>query len=309
MGYEHTASSEETAWSQTDSFIFDVWTQYVESALVSRLFTISLSYDNVNKDNVNWLMTLGTVTVREGAGVVISNSSLDVTPLNRHFVDVDVRYIVAETPRHGTLMNLSSGDEFTQRLIDSERLFYQHDGTDTAHDHFTFSLHITAARHQESDPSSSPSQTFSFNITVLPVDDQPFHLVTSSPMMELLQGSSHNITADMLLTLDQDTPPQQIVYTVNVPPTNGHLRHIYLPPTSDVTQFTQLDVNELQLSFVSDASLHNSTFYFHVSDGVHRPLHKVLKCLGGAAVRVLDFRPSGRGFDSRPGCNQEPRST
>jgi len=60
-----------------------------------------------------------------------------------------------------------------------------------------------------------------------------------------------------------------------MPPTNGHLCNADLQPGDDVTQFSQLDVNQLKISFVSDASLDSSAFYFHVSDGVHKPLYKV----------------------------------
>jgi len=66
------------------------------------------------------------------------------------------------------------------------------------------------------------------------------------------------------------------VYKVSIPPTNGHLRNADLPPSDDeVTQFSQLDVNLLKISFMSDASLDSSAFYFHVTDGVHKPLYKV----------------------------------
>ena len=288
VGYMHTATSAETAWSQTDSFIFDVSTQYVESALLSRLFTISLSYDHVNHDNINWLVTLGATAVEEGGNVVIDKSVLDVTRLQRRLtdvVDVDpvVRYIIASPPRHGTLrvsgLNLSTADHFTQQVIDVGRLVYHHDGTDTTSDHFTFSLDLTAVAVSETNLDHH-QHTFTFNISVLSVDDQPFRLMTMSPQIELVQGSAHVITPDLLLTLDDDTPPEQIIYEVNtnIPPTNGRLQNADLS-TDDITQFSQLDIDQLKISFVSDGSTNNSTFYFYVSDGVHRPFYKVIKYL------------------------------
>jgi len=290
VGYEHTATAAETAWSQTDSFVFDVGTQYVESPLRSRLFTISVSYGHVNGDNINWLMTLGTAAVDEGGSVVIGSSTLDVTPLRRRLtdvVDVDavVRYTVVDPPRHGTLQvpgrNMSAGDHFSQQPVDADELVYQHDGSDSAADHFTFSLDLDAAAAVDGRNLDEPPQTFTFNISVRPVDDQPFHVVTTMPRIELVQGSARNITPDILLTLDEDTPPERIIYDVNInrPPTNGHLRHTDLPPTDDVTQFSQLDVNQLKISFISNGSLDNSTFYFYVSDGVHKSLYMVLGLL------------------------------
>jgi len=289
VGYRHTASSTETAWSQTDSFVFDVSTQYVETPLVSRLFTISLSYDHVNQDNINWLMKLGTASVEEGASVVIGRSALDVTPLQRRLtaavdvVDVDaaVRYTVIDPPHHGILqvraLNQSTAYQFSQQVIDADRLVYQHDGSDTTHDYFMFLIDFSAVAVAKTNLEVHP-QTFTFNISILPVDDQPFHLMTMSPQIQLVQGSVHNITSDVLLTLDDDTPPGQIIYDVNVPPTNGHLQNADLASTDDVTQFSQLDVDQMKISFVSDGSRDNSSFNFRVSDGVHKPLYKV-NCL------------------------------
>jgi len=223
VAYEHTASAAETAWSQTDSFVFDVSTEYAESPLTSRLFTVSLSYEHVNHDNINWLVKLGAVSVREGGSVVISSAALDVSPLQRRLsaaVDVDaaVRYTVIDTPRHGGLqlraLNLSTGAQINQQQVDSDLLIYQHDGTDTTSDQFTFLLDFTAVASSLTVLDRSPGQTFSFNISVLPVDDQPFQLVTMSPRLELVQGSTRNITPDILLTMDDDTPPDQIIYQV-----------------------------------------------------------------------------------------------
>jgi len=284
VGYKYTATSAETAWSQTDSFVFDVSTQYAESPLLSRLFTISLSYAHVNHDNVNWLMTLGTIAVKEGASVVIDQSTLDVTPLQRRltdavdFVDV-VRYVVVDPPRHGTLqvrgLNLSTADDFSQEVVDDGQLVYQHDGSDTTSDHFTFLLDLATAETN----LDEPLQSFTFNISVLSIDDQPSRLITTSPQIKLVQGTSHVITPDVLLTQDDDTPAGQVVYNVNPRPSNGRLQNADLLPTDVVTQFSQLDVDQLKISFVSDGTLDNGTFSFHVSDGVHKPIDEVIGSL------------------------------
>ena len=282
LGYRHTATAAHTAWSQTDSFLFDVWTEYAESTLRSRLFSVSLSYDHVNGDNVNWLMVLGSAEVDEGASVVIRRSALDVSPLQRRLsaagdVNAAVQYVVVEGPRHGTLQMAAAGrlaarDRFSQEAVDSGRLSYEHDGTDTTSDQFSFSLDFTSERNGNEPP---PLESFGFNISVHSVDDQPFQLQTPSPHIELVQGSARSITSEVLRTLDDDTPPEQLIYVVDVAPTNGHLQHAD-DAAGHVTQFSQSDVDQLKMSFVSDGSLANSTFRFHVSDGVHKPLHKVI---------------------------------
>ena len=109
------------------------------------------------------------------------------------------------------------------------------------------------------------------------VDDRPFHVLTRTPHVELVQGSARDITPDILLTVDDDTPPESIVYELNSrrPPTNGHLRHADLPPTEHLTQFSQLDVDQLKISFVSDGTLDSSSFFLYVSDGAHESSYVV----------------------------------
>ena len=92
-----------------DSMLFDVWTADVESPLRSQLFVISVSYEHINVDNVAWLITLGTVSVREGGVVVISTRSLDVKPLQTRLAqaldarETAVDYLLLKPPQHGTL--------------------------------------------------------------------------------------------------------------------------------------------------------------------------------------------------------------
>ena len=109
------------------------------------------------------------------------------------------------------------------------------------------------------------------------MDDRPFHVVTRTPWMELVQGSARHITADILLTVDDDTPAENIIYQLNTnrPPTNGYLRHAHLKDNEHISQFSQLDVDQLKISFVSDGTLDNSSFYFYVSDGAHKSTYIV----------------------------------
>jgi len=112
--------------------------------------------------------------------------------------------------------NLTAGDQFNQTTVDAGGLVYRHDGSETAADQFAFTLDVDVDRHQVADEWTSPSAQFTFNISVRAVDDRPFHVVTTAPWIRLVQGSTTNITRDRLLTEDDDTPPDRIVYEVNV---------------------------------------------------------------------------------------------
>ena len=192
---------------------------------------------------------------------------------------------VVDTPRSGVLTisgtRATSGTEITQDDVDAGEVIYRHDDSDTTDD--LFSLSVTVERVDGSvieEPQNGGNlkrhvAVFSFNVTVRPINDQPFQFVVKSPDMEVVQGSRATIARDRLLTIDADTPPDQLVYHVTVPPTNGQLVHVDRGDGTVVDMFTQRDIDDEKIVFVQDGSRESGAFYFQVSDGVHRPLSKI----------------------------------
>jgi len=84
-------------------------------------------------------------------------------------------------------------------------------------------MRVASALKPTSESNSSP--VIIFEIRVLPVNDQPFVLVTMWPEIEIVQGSARNITTDILRTMDADTPPEGIVY---------ELRYVILRTPADL---------------------------------------------------------------------------
>lgn len=119
------------------------------------------------------------------------------------------------------------------------------------------------------------SVAVAFSVTVRPVNDQPFQLRTLSPSIDVVQSSRRPIGRDVLLAVDADTPPDELVYVVTVPPTNGHL---LLTDIDDaVDRFTQHDVDDGRLAFQNDGTLLAGEFRFSVSDCRHRPVSKAFE--------------------------------
>ncbi|CAI9580227.1 unnamed protein product, partial [Staurois parvus] len=113
-----------------------------------------------------------------------------------------------------------------------------------------------------------------FNITVIPVNDQPPELKTKQPNLRVLQGKMIAFGPENLNVEDLDNPPENITYTVISAPNNGFLAKLGNLNES-VQHFTQADINKGNLWFVQDGSPSSGVFYFSVTDGKHKPLYKL----------------------------------
>lgn len=289
--YKHTGYL--SGWRQEDSLIFEVSTLYAEPVPHQR-FDIDISYSNLNADNRDQLIHIRQLAVKEGSAAHISRDNLDVTRFTRQLESIGKRvrieYVVKGRPRHGVLavggVEAQANSKFVQSDVDRRRVTYRHDDSDTENDAFELSLAIISLNAAGRATETSYLDSF-FNITVLPVNDQPFTLVTANPGVQVLQGSRVNITRDDLLTEDADTPADQITYSVTRLPNNGRLA-FNDNPTQQIREFTQEDVNLNRVMFISDGSRDDGAFYFRVSDGAFRPYLK------NFSIRVVPLRVSVR---------------
>jgi len=117
-------------------------------------------------------------------------------------------------------------------------------------------------------------------VSINPINDQPFHLVTHLPQMTVVEGENRTITRNDLLTEDADTPPEEIIYEVMSGPTLGVLKKI----TNDgqpedllafSNQFTQSDINNDRIIYVHFGMPQSTTFCFTVSDGQSNPAYEI----------------------------------
>lgn len=280
--YEHTAVMQEL--SETDSFTYGVRTVYAPG-VTFQVFEIFLSYDNINEENKDQLMTLNGTVVEEGGSVQISKAKLDVSRLKSKLIDsgltdIEVNLVIQELPQHGTLKvrgeNATVGTRFVQDDIDKAHVSYVHDHSESAWDAFTFVIKLerTPQANLHDGFLQLPHSVNTFAIIIQPLNDQPFVLHTLSPTIELVQGSRKNITQATLFADDLDTPSDSLKYEIITPPNNGHLVNVNHPNQS-ITMFTQQDIDENRIVFVHDGSTDSGAFYFRVSDGGHKPLYKV----------------------------------
>lgn len=147
--------------------------------------------------------------------------------------------------------------------MDSGQVRYQHDHSDTLHDELKISIYL------------EPGEVLLCNITlpvnIKPINDQPFRLVTQAPHATVVQGQQKQITKDDLLTEDDDTRPEEIVYDVISGPGQGAL----LLNGNISVRFTQADINAGKLVYEHSGPLQPVSFYFRVWDGKFNPAYTV----------------------------------
>ncbi len=92
-----------------------------------------------------------------------------------------VYFVISELPMHGELKfdgeNITTETQFVQRDIKQGKLTYEHDHSDSLWDAFEYRIHVEVSgglQGQKSDPENRMSNVF--NITILPVNDQPFEV-------------------------------------------------------------------------------------------------------------------------------------
>ncbi|MCA9009476.1 MAG: DUF2341 domain-containing protein [Planctomycetaceae bacterium] len=152
--------------------------------------TVTINVASVNDPPV--LATNSVLTLNEGTSSTIDTSHLRVTDIDN--TASQVTYTLTVPPSHGSVtLNgsaLNAGGTWTQADIDSNRLAYLHDGSETTSDTFRFTV---------SDGFGGSIGTTTFNITVTPQNDAPV-LTPGSPSLGTIafnQASSGHTVASI----------------------------------------------------------------------------------------------------------------
>ncbi|XP_059402333.1 chondroitin sulfate proteoglycan 4-like [Carassius carassius] len=198
------------------------------------------------------------LTVREGGSVALTQEVLNIT---HHFYrSMNIDFFMEEAPQHGDIKYLDKDDgldTFTWEDVQQGQVYYFHDSSETTEDSFTLmasAYHITRR-----------SASLTIGITILPVNDEPPRIQRNTGM-ELLTGEESEITANMLSSDDLDTPPEELVYAIEMP-RNGIVA-FKVSPDDSVDSFTQAQINNGEVLFIHQGS-ESGGFSFTVTDGEH----------------------------------------
>uniref|UniRef100_A0A673C1D9 Fras1 related extracellular matrix 1b n=1 Tax=Sphaeramia orbicularis TaxID=375764 RepID=A0A673C1D9_9TELE len=238
------------------------------------------------KDAVVLRLTDGVHTVQGTAQVtvlpvndekprLIKNAGLDVDSGERRVIssvtleaeDLDtpthqVFYFLNTVPRFGKLQFkaglwiLSAGQNFTQDDVEMNRLWYGHTASTSAtgfkgHDSFRFTL----------SDLDNESTSQSFFISVRTVQKGAITLLSKS--VSLMEGQRVVLSTHVLLASDSAGRPEELVYTVTVPPRHG-LVHAVQRQGVPLLSFTQLDVAAHRVCYTHDNSHDAQTDSFRI---------------------------------------------
>ncbi|XP_016376586.1 FRAS1-related extracellular matrix protein 1-like [Sinocyclocheilus rhinocerous] len=216
-------------------------------------------------DEKPWLLKNAGIEVEALEKRVISSAVLEAgdhdTP-NDHLL-----YILNAGPRFGLLqlrteagwIDLSPGQNFTQEDVEMNRLWYTHTTVSglKGHDRFHFVL--------SDGENTTPPRSFFISVRTVPKGE--IALITK-PVI-LMEGERVILTTDILMATDSGSEPDELLYTVSVPPEHGHL-HMVQSPGVPVLSFSQMDVAANRVCYTHDNSrfADRDSFSFAVTNGV-----------------------------------------
>jgi hypothetical protein len=211
-------------------------------------------------------------TIDEGASLTLTSEHLLAT--DPESSADKVKYTLdpegnSEFPKNGLLklngVPLGDGGTFTQADINTGKVIYTHNGSETLSDGFVFEVadefgHLA---------STNGSTIFFFDLTINPVNDDP--VLTKNLPLEILEGGSGIIRNALITATDAESPPADIKFTLdpkeNVSsPMYGEVR-LNGTLLNDTEGFTMADVNNNLVTYVHDGSEnHSDLFVFNVTD-------------------------------------------
>lgn len=237
-----------------------------------------IGFSHSQKENVHVLISLGLlhvqlspVSLREGQTVVISDNFLKITVNPTIIFPIELIIKIENTTLHGQLSVIRdhrqrhSADTFTIEDIEQGRLVYSHDNSETNSDSFTFHAQVTSPLPDTMEKERMTS-SIRMIINISQVNDEQPEIVRNIEL-QLLEGSSIELTSKHLLIEDRDTPSGRLFFTVTQASTNGFLS-LKTAAGVNVSFFTQQDINNNNLLFthIRSQSL-TGGFLFDVTDG------------------------------------------
>ena len=226
VSYYHTNQSSSTL---RDFFIFKLCTAYVCDGNFNITVTFSVTSLTVYNKGLN---------VTENEIATISRNNLDaIAP------EGGVTFHIRSHPAKGKLV-LYNGERyenpnfFDVQDIASGSVFYEHDGSESIADSFTF--FVTTSHSDERIPDT-------FRIRIIPVNDNPPLL--SRKEFSMIARTTRNITTDDLRAYDDDSDilSDSLRYAVTVTPIFGFIH--FRNSTEPIEEWYEKDVKSNKLAY------------------------------------------------------------
>lgn len=263
--YEHTHPFSDL--HTNDSFVLSV-----EAALAEPLTDVTFNIDiSVSSGGLAKYVHIPEIKVQEGDRVPVKVNVTNVISYLESQAGVRQPQLEAQwsQPAHGELKPFMSS--MTRSQLEGGVVDYEHDDSDTLQDNILMALFLL------------PDYVLLCNVTIpiriVPVNDQPFRLLTDAPQIQVVQGENYTLTESDLRTEDADTGPEGILYDVISGPTQGRILMLAKNQTGDeahsINKFSQDDINKGRVIYEHSGILQTATFYFRVWDGQFKPTYTV----------------------------------
>jgi Cadherin-like len=189
-------------------------------------------------------------------------------------------YTIIDQPAHGLILDSGApATSFTQTDVDNGLVKYVENGDPVKSDSFTFRV---------SDPAGNSTASETFTIAIL---DHAGPVVTGGGKLAVPAGGAAPLLNPALDTVSLGNTPDQIAYTLLLPPEHG----LILDNGAPATGFTQADIDGHRVQYlVSADGAASDGFIFRVSDaaGAHTAPQFFAIEIGGG---VGDLVPSSGG--------------
>ncbi|XP_059153308.1 extracellular matrix protein 3-like [Physella acuta] len=240
-------------------------------------------------DSTNRIIAVVQVSVSDvenGKPLVISQSLhikqggvKVITPLELRIEDRDtdpsnVIVTITTPPSRGVLLHTLSRDvtSFTAADLTNKHISYQHDGSESSNDSFSFTVsdgtHPDFYAYPEAEPTVNPQTV---TIQIFPNINQ-FHIVKvnkGASYLTRLEGDhlGFRFSSRILSIKEDEYVNDKIHYSLTSPPKHGYIiNRAY--GGNDITTWTQGDINLQQIEYIlrPGANVTNDTFFFTISD-------------------------------------------
>ncbi|WP_145288461.1 FG-GAP-like repeat-containing protein [Rosistilla oblonga] len=177
------------------------------------LGTFDVDITTVNDEQILAVNT-GTTVVEGSTGNTITTAMLQTTDVDN--TNAQLVYTVDSIPVNGTLyrnaVTLSANDTFTQADIAAGLITYDHNGSQTASDSFTFTV--------DDGTGTTTSDTFHWSVTS--VNDAPVVASIESAVIAYTENDgAEAITSTLTLADDDDTNIESALVTISAGYVNG----------------------------------------------------------------------------------------
>ncbi|KPA12194.1 Cadherin domain protein, partial [Candidatus Magnetomorum sp. HK-1] len=231
---------------------------------ISQLSDILFTINVIAVNDSPLLFSNNLLGLAEGALKIIGNTFLKVTDVDN--TDAELIFYLTVKPANGNLLlnavPLNNGETFTQESINSNILTYQHNGTETVSDSFSFTI---------TDGMGAVLPETVFNISISGNNDTP--VLVNNSGLNLLEGSNSNISSTHLQVSDTDNTTDELTYVISIMPAHGSIYKNQQILSGN--SFTQQDIDNNQIAYIHDGTENLSdSFTFVVHDTLGSSLNQ-----------------------------------